>query len=1533
MFSSRKAQDIQQKIQKLAETIGYKAANLCELDEICPEINHKLNFPGFTVKVPDNLPLTDVSLVSHLSEYAPEWKDLWASFKAKQKELKETQHLSKEALEILKKLQLLILKTFAEHPIRDSMVEAYLDRLKREDPHVILMVRSTGKAEDRVDIMNPGGNESTRSAANANAISQAIAIVLNSYTSEKSFKQRLLTQGKTKQAKEIDAILEEPFMAVLLQRMVGEPLLESQTLPDSKKVPISGVMYTSTAGTRLQYAPGHGTLIVNSEGLFDSSFVTRENIVHAEINRKPWRLVSSLKREENQEKMKLVRVKNPKELQDKPSISNLVALKIAEVGHFIEDHYGMPMNVEFVYEPNPEDAEKGTFWLVQARPLSEGDVKLVVPSSMAPEKLPALKKLQTEKKIAIEKATVITAAGSAAHVIVNPNQILIFDNIKQALDIYLSQEDSPVKAVIVKEIAAATSHEAGLFESKAIPVLQVSDITTIEAWRHQEPLVIVIDPQRRQCINFSSLVKNPLEAEKELYDSGILKVGIFKSPLPAQETLIPLFPYVTEAVKDKLRLSKMLSIDTTQKIGDLIEKANSKNEKESEIALNELMSSLFLQLPKSYPLLQVTTFYKTMLENLEILESVQPGKENQDSTSALQTILTNFYCLGNSSEGKKEGSPHRQLFRQAMITGFEIYRSLGRLSQLISTISKEEAESAQQEFLDLTSKLEALITNPGNKELFSDSIFQIARQNKSLKIAEKVEGFRSLPEEQQVIFVELMKLQKIALNTKTAKQWERFAFTCCQDKELTKKLSFLVRIVVTNGIAADWINESFPYHSLHKKPVSMANVVLFSFGQQSDSKKTVELMQVKEILNALLAEISKVGKTLSILNLEEKSQLLETWERRIPEWSEPATANFDKLWKKYCEEIIPLIDELHSIDIKELTIRKIVCNKIMDLRELMDKTIKAITGSFAYAKNEPKLQVERFAILLEPYYRLMERSIDAIPKDKWKAFDQCWIVSGQKFYGDNRKHKLAEIKEIFDYLKNNLTPGQLKATANVSVPTLGIDSPTPYGLRDEKANITLETLFSLMHHNGKIATLAMRDWIPFVKNLPEPLQPIYEVLIEDPIVRLMKSEYQFPILVLDFNVALSIHSLKCTFEYNQLDSQCQIEISIFSEPCMSQGGSRFRGISVVAELDAILMAAEFKLKRSDHILSFTLKMNAKQLLDQHKALERALRNYFNMVSMPSSQVPSFMSYCAEKFFGFHTSLFSGYGGLGRDYCQGKSFSSHPITLNEVSQFIKNLSRLKQESKGTDFLSNASFVVKLVKYFSIFSKENGEIAKFIEALVAGNALLPIEMIRPSHFPTYLEPGAWCVRDYELAKNIILQYEDNIDKNKVLGRMVTIVPNNPWSYEDEQFLTSLLESNAIPSSGPADTDVWVVIDKLKQGEPKLKMIPEWREGDNDFLDVLLQSGADPNYQNEKTGNTPMHQIILDMKGSFGGVDMSHAITSLLAHGAKWDIPNSKGETPISLLEDIIKKNEEPWRENEFSILLSLIEKAKKNKAVKK
>ncbi|MBF0297370.1 MAG: hypothetical protein HQK51_01535, partial [Oligoflexia bacterium] len=157
------------------ETVGNKAANLIELQNVVK----KARPLPFKVQVPEISPIPHETILNYLNTHAVEWKKLWSEIKS----------FSSSDLEKLAALGKLIKTTFEQSYQDTKFFDSVLSKFIEGNLGNMIMVRSTGK-EDTAEIANPGGNESLPAYPNKKAIAKAIGVVVASYFSEKSLKQR-----------------------------------------------------------------------------------------------------------------------------------------------------------------------------------------------------------------------------------------------------------------------------------------------------------------------------------------------------------------------------------------------------------------------------------------------------------------------------------------------------------------------------------------------------------------------------------------------------------------------------------------------------------------------------------------------------------------------------------------------------------------------------------------------------------------------------------------------------------------------------------------------------------------------------------------------------------------------------------------------------------------------------------------------------------------------------------------------------------------------------------------------------------------------------------------------------------------------------------------------------------------------------------------------------------------------------------------------------------------------------------------------
>lgn len=1052
------SKNVQARIQEYGDEFGNKAANLIELNLLCSSISSE----KVKVQIPEINPINHSDIQAHLDHYAPQWNDLWQSFVNIQGRLTT---LHSQAKNYLTELQNLIKDTFIKHPIENNLAN-FLNvlHLKNAD----LMVRSTGK-EDDVNAANPGGNTSVAAVKpDVKSISQAIGIVVASYFSEKSLKQRLLSPPPA------NDITQKPFMPVLLQRMIGEPVqyLENeenkskgQAKNEEKTIVCSGVMYANEGKITIQIAPGHGELIVNSKAPFDTFFVSRGDVVYPTIYQKKYRLAPT---EENHER-KLTLIENQIEIQNSPSISSTKALEIAKLGREIEEYYNMAMDIEFVYDPSQD-----IIYVVQARPIPIGDRGLLKPSSFSPDRIPELK---TDKSISIEKASVISPADHAAKVITKKAELLICENIEMALNYYLAQKNSPIKTVIVKNMAPSTSHEAAQFNAKAIPVLQCENIDQISEWMKKPKAVIIIDPQRNQLVDWTNKVKDYAKVEDELYQDNILAHGRFRSPLPPMVTLSP-------------------AVSFEEKIQPKFKSAFGK-----ELEKNPYKNILFAEKPY------------TELENLlEILEAAKPGERNEAAIEALLGIQFYLYRLSSLKEND-------QLFQQAIVFCADAKNCLDSYTQL--NRHSIDIEKAREEWLELVSKLSALIVNRGNASLFSDSIYQRAQNIKENKYAwQYIPKKTGLNKRQFSYFNEFLKLNKIILNPEIKNKWNKFVGECCINNEYSKRLAQLIKFMMTNDIQSDVLNIIFP--ECVKANLNAKNILI---------KMGKECAETKEHLDAIKLDQIKVS--------------IQGWISRCSGWSNPN--QFDQLFKEYNKEIYELIDKLSIEENTIPLVKKAILKTVQDLADMMDITIKAMKGSPEYQiEDEQRLQVLRFVMLLEPYYALMKKFMMKIDDAQFMEWENNVRFSFIRM----DKHKIMEkIQKRFDKLKKSNDVNQLNSSGKFSVDSARIGSAASFWFQFVRKKTTLEDLFSLFHQNILASTTFLGKETQIKEELlPKEIQPIIHEFSRpegNRHIDLLSVEHHYPIVRLEYNLPLRNHAAKFVFDYNQENQVFHLKVNFF----------------------------------------------------------------------------------------------------------------------------------------------------------------------------------------------------------------------------------------------------------------------------------------------------------------------------------------------------------------------------------------------------
>ncbi len=1130
----KKTNEVQDRIKLRAALYGNKAANLIELDDLCSKIkNKKIN-----IKIPEIFPIDDESIQQHLDKYAKKWRQLWEKYLTLQSNHKT---LTDEGMAALKSLRDLITECFHNYPFSPEVIK---NSNLSED--TLFMVRSSGD-EDRVEIANPGGNKSVAAVKlDKSSISNAIGTVVASYFSEKSLTQRLLSGDDIHQA----------FMPVLIQKMIGEKL---NGFDNPQQRVISGVMYAKRDGiTRLDAAFGHGEIIVNSKAPFDTFEVTNDDIVHAAIHHKKARLVpTEVKDENNQTARKLIFKENPKKLQKISSVTPEIALEIAHVGRQIASHYNMPMDIEWVFTP-----ETQTLSIVQARPIPQSLKRKIIPSTISPDQW---KKLKNDPDVQLSKTPVISPAGNEAKIVKSETTILA-GNIASALNSYLKKsEQKHIDAVVVKEPAPSTSHEAAQFNLMGVPVYQ-GPIEAIDRWLKEEKSVVIADTQHQHFVNMTNINKRrKIDDEKTLRDEKTIVDGMYTSSLSTSKTLLPGLMVHDKVIKAKI-YDYLLNNQGMGKVNGYV---------------------------------KAKKIHSTLLDCIETIESAKINDRNSEAFAALQTIADIFKAIGTSSKSHDKTEPHQKLFVHALCSIAEIDHCLSDFSQLTKEDDKQKIK--QQELLDLVSKLKAIVINPGELNLYSDSIYQLAMQTKTLQ--ESKINTPELNHSQQSYFIEFLKLKALALNEDTQRIWEDFAYECARTPVARQMLSQMIMFAVENNMLSELANN------------------LFMNAVKNNTKNETVIAKLYELFDENRNEFKQY-------HINENNQLLLAWENRINDWSNPN--KFEKLFKEFNLELYPLISSLTLDDKMSNLTRQIILKQVERLTEVIDKSIKAMKSSMEYQGQEGLL-VERFAKLLTPYHELMRIWMKALPTT---FYDECAAKIRKDMSYNDKLVMLSAIYTCFSNAtsKSNLNPSQLNASSFLNVASAKVGSNASFERQfvQQHDHFTLEDYFSLFHQNilASIAELNKKS-IPSDADLPKIIQPFITEIKQAKNAHLLHVTHRHPIIELEFNIPLDNHSAKFILEFNTKTKSLVINGKFFG----MNWNNRMFLIGRIAEMEGLLAGEVLQqpvYHEDSRSLEFSWQINADRIPYLANHIKEIVNHYAAMTESSFSNLSANYSKLWER---------------------------------------------------------------------------------------------------------------------------------------------------------------------------------------------------------------------------------------------------------------------------------------------------------------
>ena len=488
--------------ESYANQYGNKAANLNELKKIASSIP----VAGPCVQVPDFFAIGDSEIKSFLAT-TTYYKGINTLHYIEEgfKNIKQHDPFVRPAVSrrILGDIEKVLEKVFSENTFRfkdekrQKDFEEYIKTVASNQD--LFMVRSTGK-EDTQELANAGGNKSIVAVwPHEEAISKAIGQVIASYVSEKSLNQRILAGDKT--------VFDTPFMPVVIQIMVC-------------KDPVSGVIFSqeaegNTSGvTDIRAAYGHGEGIVNSLIPTDSFIIGPSGVIHPLIRNKSKRFAPK------SDFSGLELVENTKEAASNPCLTPALLQDLKIAADAIQNYYSYPVDIEFV-------VQQGIIYLVQARP--------IITKKQAPSYLQDEFVKQAQERFSV--FPIITASGAVQRLnMLATYNAICTKTIGEALDIFLSPgcKQEKVPAIIIGELAPATSHEATTFRGAGKTVVYCKDYQIIKELINAGNKSYLLDVQRGLILSFDS-------AKFPNTKSMIVENAWYAHPIPAKTSLFPQF--------------------------------------------------------------------------------------------------------------------------------------------------------------------------------------------------------------------------------------------------------------------------------------------------------------------------------------------------------------------------------------------------------------------------------------------------------------------------------------------------------------------------------------------------------------------------------------------------------------------------------------------------------------------------------------------------------------------------------------------------------------------------------------------------------------------------------------------------------------------------------------------------------------------------------------------------------------------------------------------------------------------------------
>ena len=291
----------------------------------------------------------------------------------------------------------------------------------------------------------------------------------------------------------------------------------------------------------------------------------------------------------------------------------------------------------------------------------------------------------------------------------------------------------------------------------------------------------------------------------------------------------------------------------------------------------------------------------------------------------------------------------------------------------------------------------------------------------------------------------------------------------------------------------------------------------------------------------------------------------------------------------------------------ELT-KKIILNQVQRLTEVTDQSIKSMTGSPEY-KQYGTLVVHRFIQMLNHYFDLMKKWMEVIPGKQYDTWAEKIVRDGE-FNG--KSAMISAIEKIYKEKSKSINLHQMESSGAISIAAAKVGTAASFARQfyQQSSSVTLEDLFSLMHQNILASTHFLgKDFRINEFRLPERIHLIIGRLEAQSKVNLLRMNYDYPVVTIEYNIPLRNHSAKLLFDYNTQTRLFTINWHFYGR----NWDDRFNLISRVARIEGLLNGAKLVTDHQYNPVNRTLlcgwQFNEKQSLDSLEFLETIVNEY------------------------------------------------------------------------------------------------------------------------------------------------------------------------------------------------------------------------------------------------------------------------------------------------------------------------------------